>query len=129
MDTSGNDGRARVRQCADEFIGALRATSVVQRFADAQRRFDTDPEVQALLETFQRRADAFQRAQQAGDVRPAQVREIRDAQTRVQAHPLVREFAEAREAVGVVLQETNLVISEVLGVDFGQTAGPAGGAC
>ena len=83
----------------------------------------------ALVETFQRRAGAFQRAQQAGDARPGQVREIRTAQARVQAHPRVRELVEAREAVGRFLQETNLVISDVLGVDFGQTAGPAGGAC
>jgi cell fate (sporulation/competence/biofilm development) regulator YlbF (YheA/YmcA/DUF963 family) len=126
---SESDGRARVIQHADAFITALRATPVVQRFADAQRRFDTDPEVRALLETFQRLADGFQRAQRAGEARPDQVREIRDAQARIQAHPLVREFVDAREAVGRFLQETNLVISEVLGVDFGQTAGPAGGAC
>ena len=129
MEMSESDGHARVMQQTDAFIRALRATPVVQRFVGAQRRFDTDPEVQKRLETFQRLADGFQRAQQAGDARPDQVREIRDAQARVQAHPLVREFVAAREAVGVLLQETNLAISEVLGVDFGQTAGPARGAC
>lgn len=129
MERGKRDGRARVVQHTDEFVRALRVTPVVQRFADAQRRFDTDPDVQALLARFQHLAGAFQRAQQEGTVGVAQVQEIREAQGRVQAHPVVREFLDAREAVGVFLQETNLVISETLGVDFGQTAGPAGGAC
>ena len=50
--------------------GQARCTRINPRSADAQRRFDTDTEVQALLETFQRRADGFQRAQQAGEARP-----------------------------------------------------------
>ena len=114
---------------ADEFIGALRATPTVRRFIQAQRRFDTDPDVQALIATLQRRADAFRGAQQAGNVGATQVREVREAQAQIQRHPVVQEFASAQEAVGAFLQETNRVISDTLGMDFGQTAGPAGGAC
>ena len=36
-----------------------------RRFADARLRFETDSDVQVLLERFQREADAFQHAQQA----------------------------------------------------------------
>lgn len=52
---------------------------------------------------------------------------LRTYQTR--EHPVVREFTEAQEALGTFLQETNAAISETPGIDFGQTAGSAGGAC
>lgn len=127
IDTS--DGRARVMRQTEAFVSALRAAPVTQRFADARRRFETDANVQVLLERYQREADAFQHAQQHGDADAAHVRAIREAQARVQAHPVVREFVEAQEALGTFLLETNAAISETLGMDFGQTAGPAGGAC
>ena len=129
MDTIGGDGRSAVLDRTREFIAVLKATPAVERFAAAQARFRTDPEVQQTLEVLQRNTDAFQRAQQDGTLREKQVRVVREAQARFQGHPLVQEFFQARDAAGVFLQETNRVISEILGLDFGQTAGPAGGAC
>lgn len=72
---------------------------------------------------------ASQRAQQDRTLREEQVREVREAQARFQRQILVQEFSQARDAAGLFLQKTNRVISEILGLDFGQTAGPAGGAC
>jgi cell fate (sporulation/competence/biofilm development) regulator YlbF (YheA/YmcA/DUF963 family) len=119
------DGRENVLRRTDEFIEALRATPAVQRFAEASRRFEADQEVQSLMGTLQR----FQRAQQTGEVLGTRFQDVRNAQARLQNHPVVQEFLAARDAVGALLQETNLVISEILGLDFGQTVGPAGGAC
>lgn len=129
MDTIGGDGRSAVLERTREFVAALKATPAVERFAAAQARFRTDPEVQEILQGLQSQVDDFQRAQQDGTLQEEQIRQVREAQARFQAHPLVREFLEAREAVGLFLQETNRVISGILGLDFGQTAGPAGGAC
>lgn len=129
MVTDARDGDPSVVEQADLFVSALRRSVVVRRFAEARRRFETDPEVQDLLASFQRDADAFQRGQRDGHVGVVQVQAIRRAQARVQAHPIVREFMETQQALGAFLQETNTVISEVLGIDFGQTAGPAGRAC
>lgn len=125
METANLDGREKVLRCTDEFIETLRATSVVRRFAEATRRYEADQEVQALMETLRR----FQQAQQSGGVLPAELQDVRDAQMRAQNHPAVQEFLAARDAVGAFFQETNLVISEVLGLDFGQTAGPAASSC
>lgn len=124
-----DDGLGLVVQQTTAFVKAVQETAVFQRFSDALRGFETDADVQRLLDDFQRQAEAFQRAQQQGTAKAEQVQAIRQAQTRVQAHALVREFAEAQQALGLFLQETNAVISETLGMDFGQTAGPAGGAC
>lgn len=125
METANLDGREFVLRRTDEFIDALKTTPAVRRFAEASRRFEADQEVQSLMGTLQR----FQRAQQTGEVLSPGLQDVREAQARLQDHRVVLEFLAAREAVGALLQETNRVISEVLGVDFGQTAGPAGGAC
>ncbi len=125
METANSDGRDGVLQRTDEFIESLKATSVVRRFDEASRRFETDQEVQSLMGTLRR----FQQAQQTGGVLTAELVGVRDAQARLQNHRVVQEFLAARDAVGKFLQETNQAVSEVIGIDFGQTAGPAGGAC
>lgn len=125
METAKLDDRETVLRRTEEFVEALKGTPVVRRFAEASRRFEGNQEVQSLMETLLR----FQRAQQTGGMSPSELREVRDAQARFRNHPVVQEFLAARDAVVALLQETNLVISEVLGLDFGQTAGPAGGSC
>ena len=125
METAKVDGREEVLRRTDEFIQSLKATPVVQRFNEAARRFKTDQEVQSLMETLRR----FQLAQQTGGVSATELKDVRDAQMRIRTHRVVQEFLAARDTVGTFLQETNRAISEVMGIDFGQTAGPAGGAC
>lgn len=125
MQTANLEDREGVLLRTDEFIGALESTRVVRRFKEAARRFEEDQEVQSLVQTFRR----FQQAQQNGGVLGNELRDVRDAQARIQKHRVVQEFLESREAAGEFLQKTNGAISEVLGVDFGRTAGPAGGAC
>ncbi len=125
METVNLDGRENVLRYTDELIAALKATPTVRRFAEASRRFEADQEVQALLETVQR----FQRGQQTGEVGSHEFQDVRRAQARLQNHRVVQEFVRARDAVGEFFKETNKAISEVLGLDVGQTAGPAGGCC
>ncbi len=120
-----NGGHEQVVASTRAFIEALKAVGSVRRFAEAKRRFDTDPEVQALMKTLQQ----FQQAQLTGAALAVPLEEVRAAQKRIQEHPVVRELLMARDAVGSFLQETNVAISQVLGVNFGQTAGPAGGSC
>ncbi len=129
MDVNQADGRQHLIEQTDAFLLALRATPVVTRFLNARRRFEDDPEVRGLLDEFQRRANAFKQAQETGNESVDVVRDVRVAQANVQEHPIVREFSDARAAVATLFQQTNEVISEVLGVDFGQTAGPARGCC
>ena len=129
MGREGSDDRSALFERTREFVTALKEAPSVQRFMLAQRQFQTDPGVQRLLVDVQRKAETFQRAQQDGTLRPEQIQEVREAQARFYNHPLAQEFLQARDGAGTFLQETNRVISEILGLDFGQTVGPAGGAC
>lgn len=125
MVTVEQDGHEQVVSSTRAFIEALKATGAVRRFAEATRRFDSDPEVQSLM----KRLQEFQRSQRTTNISAAALEEVRDTQKRFGTHPVVRELMSARDALGSLLQETNVEISQVLGVNFGQTAGPARGSC
>lgn len=129
MATNNKDGKAEVMACAHDLIAALKTTPAVRHFMAAEPRFRSDPQVQSLLTTLRRKAEAFQRDQEAGTVRPEQLNELRKMQVTFQEHPAVKNLNDAREGVGLLFQETNGIISEILGFDFGQTAGRSGGAC
>ncbi len=123
---AGNlDRQNGVAQRTQEFIEALKTTPAVRRFVEAARGFQSDQEVRELMGTLRH----FQEAQQGGNVSAADLRSVRDAQTRMRNHRVVQEFFAAQNGVGTLLQATNQAISEILGLDFGQTAGPAGGTC
>ena len=54
---------------------------------------------------------------------------MRDAQARLQRHPLVIDFVATRQAAQDLLRETNQEMGAVLGVDIGGSVGRAGGCC
>lgn len=125
MSTTNPAERENVQRCTEEFVESLKRTPQVMRFNEAMRRFEADQEVQSLMATLRR----FQQEQQNGQLLEQELQDVRNAQLRIRDHGVVREFLAARDAVGDFLKGTNAAISEVLGLDFGQTAGPAGGGC
>jgi cell fate (sporulation/competence/biofilm development) regulator YlbF (YheA/YmcA/DUF963 family) len=126
---NNKDGLAEAMACARTLIDALKTTPAVRHFLAAEPRFRSDPQVQALLTALKRKAEGFRRDQEAGTLRQEQLEELREMQAKFQSHPAVQNLNDAREGVGLLFQETNRFISEILGFDFGQTAGRSGGAC
>lgn len=124
-----HDGFERVAAMTRDLADALRATPTIAAYRQAEARFRSDPQLRLLREEFERVAQTFREAQARSTVTQAQVRQVREVQTRLQRHPLVQEFLAARDAAGRLLQEVNRAMSEVLGLDVGATVGPAGGAC
>ncbi len=131
MQSKGTNGSADadVMHCTQAFIEALKGTPVVRHYTAAEQQFRTDPRVQEMLAELRKKAEHFQRSQVEGTMRREEIQELRELQTLFQAHPFVQNIQLARDAVGLLFQETNAIMSKVLGIDFGQTAGPGGGAC
>ncbi len=125
MKAAIDEGHDPVLAATRAFIDALKATGPIRRFAEASQRFDSDQEVQSILRTLRE----FQDAQRTGKLIPDLADSVRVAQSRLRKNAVVKEFLAARDAVNSFLQETNVEISQVLGVNFGQTAGPGGGCC
>lgn len=124
-----DNGNATVFEKGRELIEALLATPEISAYRRAEARFREDPDLRRLRAEFERVTAAFHRAQARGTLTHAQIREAREVQARLQQHSLVQQFLAARDVAGRCLQEVNRAMSEVLGLDVGATAGPAGGAC
>lgn len=129
MKPNGSDGSAEVMSCALAFIDALKSTPSVHHYKAAELQFRSDPGVQKLLAALRKKAESFHRSQEEGTLRQEHIEELRQMQAQLQAHPFVENFRNAQQAVGLLFQETNAIMSKILGIDVGQTAGRAGGAC
>ncbi len=129
MKANGNDGSADVMISTLAFIDELKNTPVVRHYKVAEQQFRSDPGVQKLLAALRNKLESFQRSQEEGTLQQEHINELRRTQAEFQAHPSVQNFRDAQEAVGMLFQETNAIMSKILGIDFGQTAGRAGGAC
>lgn len=127
--TMADPGNARVLKCTDELLAALRTTPVFQHFLEAEQSLETSPEIQARLRTLLDKKQAFEEARQNGKLEHNQLWEYRQAQTKLNEHPLAVEFSSCQRAVEAVLREINATISETLGLDFGQTVGRKAGGC
>jgi Fe-S cluster assembly scaffold protein SufB len=110
---NGNDGSAEVMSCALAFVDALKSTPLVRHYQAAERQFRTHPEVQSLLADLRRRSEAFRREQEAGTLRREQIEELRDRQSLFQTHPVVQNFREAQQSVGMLFEETNAIVSKI----------------
>lgn len=127
--TDRADGEARVLELADALAEALKETPVVQHFTTAGRLFRTDSGVQGMIKTLRQKAEEYQKAEQSGSLDEKQLHEFREMQARFQTNTVLRNYQDARTAAEVMVVETNSIISQILGVDFGRAAGPATGGC
>jgi cell fate (sporulation/competence/biofilm development) regulator YlbF (YheA/YmcA/DUF963 family) len=118
-----------VLQDARSLAQTLRATHAIQAYLEAEERFRTSPEVERLRSALNESYRIYEQAESAGQATVEHIQDVRRRQAELQAHPAVAEFIERRDAAGLFLQRINQEISALLGLDFGATAGPAGGAC
>lgn len=121
------DGRSVVTERARELVEALRAAPALQRFQAIDGLFRSDAEVARLQAGLRWKNERLQRAASQGRHDAALFRDVREAQARLQGHPLVIEFLTARAELQEFLREVNGAMTEVLGVDVGASAGRAGG--
>jgi cell fate (sporulation/competence/biofilm development) regulator YlbF (YheA/YmcA/DUF963 family) len=110
-----------------EFASALRAAEAVRRLQDAARQLREDPEVHQLQEAFDRAEKAGRQGPQDDGLRERQDEMLREAQLAYQRHPAVREWFQAELEVRLLLRSVNATISDILGLDFGQTVRSARG--
>ena len=121
------DGRGVVSERVRELVEALRAAPAVEQFRAAEARFRADTELGRMQAGLRWSHEQLQKAEREKRHDPHLFQEVRDAQARLQRHPLVIDFVAARQAAQDLLRETNQEMAAVLGVDIGASAGRAGG--
>jgi cell fate (sporulation/competence/biofilm development) regulator YlbF (YheA/YmcA/DUF963 family) len=122
------DGRGLVTQRVRELVETLRAAPAIQRYRDAEERFRADAELGRMQTALRWSYEKVQKAERQGRHDARLFQEVRDAQARIQRHPLVIEFVSARGEAQELLRATNDAMTEVLGLDVGASGGRAG-AC
>jgi len=130
------DVRARVGvggavfHAADALAQAIQQTPQWEEWENARAAFDRDDDVKRLRARLERVASRWRAAQAAGKGLIGQeARELAEAQEALQGHALFVRQQEAGRQLVVLFQQTNELISSMLGIDFAANALPRGGGC
>lgn len=120
-----SDKQLKLLEVAEEFVQTLKSSRLVQEFQTAQGLYLNNPEVEKLREEFNSLARMFQQKQAVGTLTQEDINVIRKMQANMNRHPVTMQYAQAQQAMVMMLQECNNVMSELLGFDFSATAAPA----
>ncbi|MDZ7291582.1 MAG: YlbF family regulator [candidate division KSB1 bacterium] len=115
----------RLKLAAEEFARHLNSSQPVKEFHSAKEIFDHRPEIMQLRQEFTTRAQEFRRKQADHTLTQEDINEMMALQRRLNSHPITARYAEAQQAMVMMLQDCNMAMSEVLGFDFAATAAPA----
>ena len=121
------NGHGVVTERVRALVEALRAAPAIEQFRAAEERFRADTELARLQAGVRWSHERLQKAEREKRHDPRLFQEVRDAQARLQRHPLVVAFVTARQAAHDLLRETNQEMAAVLGVNIGGSVGRAGG--
>ena len=118
-----------MQEAARAFVRTLLEAPAVGGFVQTERAFQTDGEVRVLRERVARLAEQFQTARATGNLSESLVAQVRDAQGRLQSHPMVMVYGRKRQEAFALLQEINARMSGILGIDFAAVARPPSTCC
>ncbi|MFN3412550.1 MAG: YlbF family regulator [Thermoanaerobaculum sp.] len=119
-----------VVHAAKALAEAIQGSPVWKAWEQACARFDSDPELRRAVERLQQLSMRFRqaRAQGKGFFGP-EVAEMNKLQMQIQQSPLAQKRDEAAQALLSLLQATNRILSDALGIDFAANAAARGGGC
>ena len=104
------------------FIDAVADSETYQQFIEANKQLESDPEAMDLLDEYRQK----QRQIRQGFDQELMA-EIQEIQTELSENETIQQHRDAQSALIELLQETNDVISEPIGMEFAQSSG--GGCC
>ncbi|MDZ7265221.1 MAG: YlbF family regulator [candidate division KSB1 bacterium] len=114
-----------VRKGASEFAQILRSSRKISAFIEAQEKLNGDAEAKNIIDRFQ----TMQQLRATGSLRGQDYTEMVQVQQQLQRNPVIRDFIQTQQNAADFLQTVNMTISQILGIDFGATAGKGAGSC
>jgi cell fate (sporulation/competence/biofilm development) regulator YlbF (YheA/YmcA/DUF963 family) len=111
-----------VEEKLQTFIDAIADSETYQRFIEANKQLESDPEAMELLDEYQQKQRQMQQ-----DFDQELMAELQEIQTELSANETIQQHRDAQSALVELLQETDDVISEPIGMEFAQSSG--GGCC
>jgi len=104
------------------FIDAVADSETYQQFIEANKQLESDPEAMELLHEYRQKQRQIQQ-----DFDQELMAELQEIQTELSKNETIKQHREAQSALVELLQETNDVISEPIGMEFAQSS--RGGCC
>ncbi|MCL9817297.1 halo-CC-star protein HcsL [Natronocalculus amylovorans] len=111
-----------VEEKLQTFIDAVADSESYQEFIEVNKQLESDPKAMELLDEYRQKQ---QQMQQGFD--QELMAELQEIQTELSENKTIQQHREAQSALVELLQETNDVISEPIGMEFAQSSG--GGCC
>ena len=104
------------------FINAIEDSGTYQAFITANEQLEHDDEAMELLEAYRQKQRQLQQ-----NFDQELMAELQELQEELKQNETIQQHRQAQTAFVELLQETNDVISEPLGMEFAQSSG--GGCC
>lgn len=118
VDSAEDDVEEKLRA----FIDAIEDSETYQQFVETSEKLETDPEAMELLEAYRRKQQQLQR-----NFDRELMQELRELQSDLSDNETIQRHRSAQSELIELLQETNDVISEPIGMEFARSSG--GGCC
>ncbi|RJX48948.1 halo-CC-star protein HcsL [Halonotius pteroides] len=104
------------------FVDAVENSETYQQFVEASEQLEADQEATELLETYQQKQQQLQE-----NFDQELMAELQELQSDLSNNETIQQHRAAQSELIELLQQTNDVISEPIGMEFAQTSG--GGCC
>ena len=104
------------------FVDAVENSETYQQFVEASEQLEADQEATELLETYQQKQQQLQE-----NFDQELMAELQELQSDLSNNETIQQHRAAQSELIELLQETNDVISEPIGMEFAQTS--RGGCC
>lgn len=104
------------------FVDAVENSETYQQFVEASEQLEADQEATELLETYQQKQQQLEE-----NFDQELMAELKELQSDLSNNETIQQHRAAQSELIELLQQTNDVISEPIGMEFAQTSG--GGCC
>lgn len=123
----GNLNGNSIVEKAKSFAKILASSREFQEFHSAQEKLKQDKEAWSLLEKFQKIQQEVQQARMGGrGFSEEALDEVQRLQRKLQNNSTIMAWAQAQQDAIGLIQDTNQVISNAAGFDFGQSSSSCG---
>ena len=104
------------------FVDAIADSETYQQFMDANERLENDEEAMQLLNEYRQKQRQMQM-----NFDQSLMAELQELQEEMSENETIQQHRQAQTALVELLQQTNNVISDPIGMEFAQSSG--GGCC
>jgi len=114
---------------AKKLAGVIGESRVFQNYEKALQELRGNSEAQCLLTDFQQEQQSYQMRRSWDGATDDDDQQFRQKNEQVFDHPTLKTYFKAQEELIMTLKQIDALISEKLGIDFANSAKPAGGCC